>query len=283
MGIGLRLVKSIEEWMVINGAHYTILATEKNNVASTNLFTTKCNYIHFCSLVIFCQPIRIPLKTLSSQDAIKIEKLDIDQAVSLYNNKITAKDMYPTNMDSILKEKLSLGTWVSYFKEDNEVEDFFTKPPSSWVVFSVWNSCEAYKLFEIRKSHSPLKFFHATLCQAKEKIFPCVKLPISCGSLDTPFGFLFLYGLYGEGDGERLGELMRSAFRFASGLAESVKHCKVIMTELGVNDPLFHHVPQEPYISCIDDLWYLKKMNGDDHEMMMMGQIGNVLVDPRDF
>ncbi|KAK3188608.1 hypothetical protein Dsin_028169 [Dipteronia sinensis] len=339
MGIGFNLVKSVEEWMMRNGAHYTFLATEKSNVASTNLFTTKCNYINFASLVIFVQPVLSTSTSSSSssrnlsshdhQDNIKIEKLHIEQAISLYNNRLRSKDMYATDIDSILKEKLSLGTWVSYFKEedkewlinnngdDHDHDDFVTKTPSSWVVFSVWNSCEAYKIDHIRNKQSishPLKFFHATLSHAKEKILPCLKMPIlSCssssssgggggGSIGNPFGFLFLYGLYGEG--ERLGELMKSVLRFASRLAENVKHCKVIMTELGVSDPLIEHVPQEPSISCIQDLWYLKKMNGvaaadrdrdididididdddDDDELMMnMGQIGNVFVDPRDF
>ncbi|KAK1591301.1 hypothetical protein Q3G72_005556 [Acer saccharum] len=329
MGIGFNLVKSVEEWMMRNGAHYTFLATEKSNVASTNLFTTKCNYINFASLVIFVQPVLSTSSSSSSssssnlsshdhQDNIKIEKLHIEQAISLYNNRLRSKDMYPTDIDSILKEKLSLGTWVSYFKEEdkewliNNNDDFVTKTPSSWVVFSVWNSCEAYKIDHIRNKQSishPLKFFHATLSHAKEKIFPRLKMPIlSCsssggggggsgggggGSIGNPFGFLFLYGLYGEG--ERLGELMKSVLRFASRLAENVKHCKVIMTELGVSDPLIEHVPQEPSISCIQDLWYLKKMNSvaaadrdrhndiNDDELMMMRQIGNVFVDPRDF
>ncbi|KAI9194882.1 hypothetical protein LWI28_009881 [Acer negundo] len=335
MGIGFSLVKSVEEWMMRNGAHYTFLATEKSNVASTNLFTTKCNYINFASLVIFVHPVLGTSSSSSSnlsshdhQDNIKIEKLHIEQAISLYNNRLRSKDMYPTDIDSILKEKLSLGTWVSYFKEedkewlinnngdhDHDHDDFVTKTPSSWVVFSVWNSCEAYKIDHNRNKQSishPLKFFHATLSHAKEKIFPRLKMPIlSCssssgggggggdsGSIGSPFGFLFLYGLYGEG--ERLGELMKSVMRFASRLAENVKHCKVIMTELGVSDPLIEHVPQEPSISCIQDLWYLKKMKGvaaadrdrdrhndidddDDDELMMMGQIGNVFVDPRDF
>ncbi|KAK0606644.1 hypothetical protein LWI29_002030 [Acer saccharum] len=325
MGIGFNLVKSVEEWMMRNGAHYTFLATEKSNVASTNLFTTKCNYINFASLVIFVQPVLSTSSSSSSnlssrghQDNIKIEKLHIEQAISFYNNRLRSKDMYPTDIDSILKEKLSLGTWVSYFKEEdkewliNNNDDFVTKTPSSWVVFSVWNSCEAYKIDHIRNKQSishPLKFFHATLSHAKEKIFPRLKMPIlSCsssggggggsgggggGSVGNPFGFLFLYGLYGEG--ERLGELMKSVLRFASRLAENVKHCKVIMTELGVSDPLIEHVPQEPSISCIQDLWYLKKMNNvaaadrdrhndiNDDELMMMRQIGNVFVDPRDF
>lgn len=296
MGIGFHLVKSVEEWLMRNGAHYTFLATEKNNVASTNLFASRCNYMNFSSLFIFVQPVSLSLKVLS-QD-IKIEKLQIDQAISLYNNKLRSKDLFPTDIHSILKEKLSLGTWVSYFKEEawfdfenkkennNEGTIIAKTSPSSWVMFSIWNSCEAYKIHKSKSHHPFFKFLHATLSYAKVKIFPCigVRMPIG-SSLGNPFGFLFLYGLYGEG--ERLGELMKSVLSFASRLAENVKHCKMIITELGVSDPLIQHVPRESSISCIQDLWYLKKVNcaADDNkeERMIMEQFGNVFVDPREF
>lgn len=295
MGIGFHLVKSVEEWLMRNGAHYTFLATEKNNVASTNLFTSRCNYMNFSSLFIFVQPVSLSLKVLS-QD-IKIEKLQIDQAISLYNNKLRSKDLFPTDIHSILKEKLSLGTWVSYFKEEawfdfennkennNEGTIIAKTSPSSWVMFSIWNSCEAYKIHKSKSHHPFFKFLHATLSHAKMKIFPCigVRMPIG-SSLGNPFGFLFLYGLYGEG--EKLGELMKSVLSFASRLAENVKHCKMIIAELGVSDPLIQHVPRESSISCIQDLWYLKKVNcvADDNkeERMMMEQFGNVFVDPRE-
>ncbi|XP_021291666.1 probable N-acetyltransferase HLS1 [Herrania umbratica] len=288
MGIGLKLVRAIEEWLINNGAHYTFLATEKNNVASTNLFTAKCNYRNLSSLVIFVQPIISFAMEGLSQD-IKVEKLSTDQALSLYDNKLRGKDIYLTDIDAILKEKLSLGTWVSYFKQDEWIglhskekdEDIISTSPRSWAMFSIWNSCETFKI-HIKKSH-PLKFFHATLSHARDKIFPCLKIPI-CDSLEKPFGFLFLYGLHGEG--ARLGELMKSAWSFASRLAENVKDCKVIITELGFSDPLIEHVPNESSMSRIDDLWYLKKVNGSIHEendLGMMGELGNVVVDPRDF
>ncbi|OMO53512.1 hypothetical protein CCACVL1_28581 [Corchorus capsularis] len=297
MGIGLKLVRAMEEWLVSNGADYTFLATEKNNVASTNLFTAKCNYRNLSSLVIFVQPISFAMEgnDLSHQD-IKVEKLNIEQAISLYNNKLRGnKDIYLTDIDEILKEKLSLGTWVSYFKQDewlglhNNNEDTnisTTSTPSSWIMFSIWNSCETYKI-HIKKSH-PLKFFHETLSHARDKIFPCLKIPLF-GSLEKPFGFLFLYGLHGEG--ERLGELMKSTWSFASRLAENVKDCKVIITELGVSDPLIEHVPHETSMSRIDDLWYLKKvvnrssstMDEEINDLAVMGELGNVVVDPRDF
>ncbi|KAF3456351.1 hypothetical protein FNV43_RR01001 [Rhamnella rubrinervis] len=221
MGIGLKLVNSVEEWVLRNGAHYTFLATEKNNIASTNLFTIKCNYVNLSSLVIYVQPIHSRASDIS-QD-IKIEKLHVDEAISLYKDRLRHKEVCPTDIDAILKEKLSLGTWVSYFRkegwinlysEDQKNEDVISKTQSSsWVMFSIWNGCETYRL-QIRESH-PLRFLYTTLSHAREKIFPCLKMPMN-DSVSGSFGFLFLYGLHGEG--ENLGELMKSIWSFASRL-----------------------------------------------------------------
>ncbi|KAI9070499.1 hypothetical protein K1719_036907 [Acacia pycnantha] len=77
---------------------------------------------------------------------------------------------------------------------------------------------------------------------------------LSGSSLSRPFGFLFIYGLHGEG--ENLGELMESICRFTSRLGENMKGWKVIMTELGFGDPLVNIVPHTDSMSCIEDLWY---------------------------
>ncbi|KAJ1383269.1 GNAT domain [Sesbania bispinosa] len=294
-GVGLKLVTSIEEWMRRNGAEYTFLATEKNNDASKNLFTNKCNYVNLSSLVIFVHPTSFPAKHISKD--IKIEKVNIDQAISLYKRTLrTNKELYPLDMDIILKEKLSLGTWVSYYKDegmldlqrkliesdqDNNIIANETK--SSWIIFSIWNTCEAYKL-QLKKSQ-PLRFLHATLNHAREKIFPCLRMSVSDDSLCRPFGFLFLYGIHGEG--ENLGELMESIWRFTSRLGENLKDCRVIVTELGFSDPLVNHIPKTASMSCIDDVWYTKRLSshsdGKDELMRMKRQLGNVFVDPRDF
>jgi hypothetical protein len=277
MGIGLKLVNSVEEWLLRNGAEYTFLATEENNTASMNLFTLKCSYVNLSSLVIFVQQICFPAKNYNLSEDIRIEKLHIDQATSLYKQKLKDKEISAADIDAILKENLSLGTWVCYFKEgswmnthnnNNEKNDDERKIPSSWIIFSIWNSCEASKL-QIRKSTS---FHETTLIHAKEKIFPCL-------------GFLFLYGMLGEG--EKLGELMESVWSFASNVGQNVKDCKVIAAELGVTDPLIKHVPQESSMSRINDLWYAKKLmfhdNNMDKLMLAKGPLGDVFVDPRDF
>ncbi|QCD80068.1 Acyl-CoA N-acyltransferase [Vigna unguiculata] len=285
-GIGLKLVTSVEEWMLRNGVEYAFLATEKNNDASRNLFTNKCKFVSLSSLFIFVHPISFPAKHLSKD--IEIEKVNIDQAISLYRRTLMAKELYPLDMDSILKENLSLGTWVSYYKEGGLLnlqrkEDMITNEiTSSWIIFSIWNTCEAYKL-QLKKSQ-PLRFLYTTLNHARDKIFPCLRMSVS-DSLCRPFGFLFLYGLHGEG--ENLGELMESIWRFTSRMGESLKDCRVVITELGFGDPLVNHVPQTASMSCIDDIWYTKRISSHndekDDELLIKRQIGNVFVDPRDF
>lgn len=282
-GIGLKLVESIEKWMLQNGAEYTFLATEETNAASRDLFTLKCKYASFSSLVIYVQPVQSIPADQNLSEFVKMEKLGVDEAIFLYKNKLINKDIYPTDIDLILKEKLSLGTWISYFKEEEWISST-TRMPSSWVMFSIWNTCEAYKL-QIKKSHFPFKFFHATLSLARDKLFPCLQIPLVDSSPGKPFGFLFIYGLHGEG--ERVGELMKCVWSFTSRLAENMKDCKVVITEIGVSDPLKEHFPQlGSSLSCINDLWYLKKMNGTingDDYLMARGSAGNVFVDPREF
>ncbi|RYR12742.1 hypothetical protein Ahy_B04g070126 isoform F [Arachis hypogaea] len=82
---------------------------------------------------------------------------------------------------------------------------------------------------------------------------------------------------------------MEFIWRFTSRLGESMKDCRVVITELGLGDPLANYVPQTDSMSCIDDLWYTKRLssighnNGKDEEMAMKRYVGNVFVDPREF
>ncbi|XP_054820729.1 probable N-acetyltransferase HLS1 [Prosopis cineraria] len=155
-------------------------------------------------------------------------------------------------------------------------------------------SCSAYGMMLMTEAnydlqhrnhhlHPPLRLLHDTLNHAGENIFPCLRMLLSGSSLSRPFGFLFIYGLHG---GENLGELMESICRFTSRLGESMKGCKVIMTELGLGDSLINFVPRNASLSCIDDLWCIKRLSGhsdQNDELLMKGEIGNVFVDPREF
>lgn len=312
-----------------NGAEYAFLATEENNVASSNLFSLKCNYVKLSSLVIYVQPIHDHLaEEMGVLRDIKFEKLRIEQAVAIYKNCLKQKEIYPTDIEAILKEKLSMGTWVCFFREegweslglglekkeeegeeeegigsnsDSNSNSIMGRAPRSWAIFSIWNTSETYKL-QIRRSNV-LKLFHASISHAMERILPCLKLKLklpfmSMGGSDDddednddhqfdkkPFGFLFLYGIHGEG--ERVGELMKGVWRFGWRMGENVKNCSVMMTELGGSDPLRAHVPQASSMSCINDLWYLKRLNGPvsthQAELTAMRPVGNVFVDPREF
>ncbi|KAL6990072.1 hypothetical protein U1Q18_015821 [Sarracenia purpurea var. burkii] len=286
-------------WAFENGAQYTFLATEEKNVASRNLFTLKCNYIKSSSLVLYLQPLSFPSKNPSQLQDIKIERLSLDHAISIYNNYLRSKDIYPADIDSILKDELSLGSWVSYFKEEGWINGLMDnkekkrgheiETPRSWALFSIWNTSEAYKI-QVKSSHEP-KFFHSNLSQARDKIFSCLKMQrsSSCQSLEKPFGFLLLYGIHGEG--ERVGDLMESIWGFASRLAENLENCKAIMVELGVFDPVREFVPKESTMSCIDDIWYFKRVingpgygrDGSTGGAKAGTLMGNVFVDPRDF
>ncbi|WCJ23317.1 Acyl-CoA N-acyltransferases (NAT) superfamily protein [Euphorbia peplus] len=224
-----------------------------------------------------------------------MEKLQTHQAISLYKNKLKTKDFYPLDIEAILKENLNLGTWVSYFQEDQECmilhnndttqeqeqdqdqdQEIIAKTPTSWVIFSIWNSCEAYTRKKSHNNHPFNKCFNQA--RLRDKICPCLNLSLQ----KQPFGFFFLYGLYGEG--ARLEELMKSIWSFASNMGGNVKECKMIISELSVSDPLMQFVPHDcPFMSLIDDVWYLKKVNEsreDDDRHFFMGQVGNVFVDP---
>ncbi|KAK7303683.1 hypothetical protein RJT34_14596 [Clitoria ternatea] len=293
-GVALKLVTAVEEWMLRNGAEYAFLATEKGNNASKNLFTIKCNYVNLSSLVIFAHPITSSHINHISKD-IKIEKLDTDLAISLYKRISRVKDLYSLDMDAILKEKLNLGTWVSYYKEEGcwlnslskvNNQQFMSNEISSgsWVIFSIWNTCEAYNYkLQVRNAQSLINYFLATL--DLERIFPCLGMSVNGSNICRPFGFLFLYGIHGEG--ENIGNLMESIWRFASRVGKGMKDCRMVVTELGFGDPLATHVPQTTSMSCIEDLWYTKRLSsvGDDEndKPVMKGEMGNVFVDPRDF
>ncbi|OVA16791.1 GNAT domain [Macleaya cordata] len=258
-GIGLKLVKCVENWAIQNGAEYISMAVEENNVASTNLFVCKCNYVKLRGpLIILTQPIHHSRNKDRSSRKIKIHKLSIEQAISLYKNRLGKKEFFPMDIDAILNEKLSLGTWVSFFKDENWVglhgknkdddneHEFTSRSPSSWAMN--WR----------------------------------------------PSGYLLVYGIHGEG--ERVGELMKSLWWFAYNLGRNnVEDCKLMITELGLHDPLTQHVPKGTSMSCTNDFWYLKKVNngstsinGDEKEkedtwIRRQQPITNLFVDPRDF
>ncbi|KAJ0979937.1 hypothetical protein J5N97_015411 [Dioscorea zingiberensis] len=292
MGIATKLVKFIESWAIRNGAEYISLATEENNIASINLFVLKFDYMRLNSLCILIQPLDPHAKKIKPSHNVKIEKLTVEQAISLYKSKLGGEKLFPGDIEAILKEQLSLGTWVSYYEDEQwsglhckeKDDEFIHKTPNSWAILSIWKTCESYEL-QIRGAPI-VRFFHSTLSHITSKVLPCLRVYPSSELLSKPFGFLFLYGLHGEG--ERVGELIKSLWFFAQSLAKNTKDCKVIVTELGACDPLREHVPWGSFTSRIDDLWFIKRVGGDamnigDIESTDAQPFSHIFVDPRDF
>lgn len=95
---------------------------------STNLFLAKCNYanvgrlnIVFHLLKLTASPPKTPLmepfhllkllqKTPFMEPSVKIEKVSLEQAVSLYRNCLSGKEFFPMNdIEAILGNELNLG------------------------------------------------------------------------------------------------------------------------------------------------------------------------------
>ncbi|KAI3861751.1 hypothetical protein MKW92_045805 [Papaver armeniacum] len=254
-GIGLKLVKCAENWAIQNGAQYTCMAAEEGNIASTNLFK-------------------------KSSRKIIIQKLSVEQAISLYKTQFGSKQFFLP----------SIGTWVSYFKDENWVGlngkdnnsnshgEFIEKAPGSWAMISIWNkTSDVYKL-KIGKRET--SFLHCFNGSKEAKIFHCFRKSFFSLLRQKSSGFILAYGLHGEGKSGRIDAI------FMEG-------CKLIITELGVDDPLREHLPQGPSMSFTNDIWYLKKVNGSTSEDASGGDemesllnekpLTNLFVDPRDF
>ncbi|KAK7363484.1 hypothetical protein VNO77_05628 [Canavalia gladiata] len=107
-----RIKMDAEKW----GRVYISSYSKNNDEVSRNLFINKCKYVNLSSLVIFVHPISFSAKHIFKD--IHIEKVKIDQAISLYRRTLMDKELYPLDMDVTLKEKLNLGTWMSYYKEE---------------------------------------------------------------------------------------------------------------------------------------------------------------------
>ncbi|KAF6164913.1 hypothetical protein GIB67_017116 [Kingdonia uniflora] len=79
---------------------------------------------------------------------VEIKKLDIEQAENLYRRCLGSTDFFPDDIDRILKNKLSLGTWVAYPRGESWDSEFESNGrfPTSWAILSVWNTGDLFKL-----------------------------------------------------------------------------------------------------------------------------------------
>nr|XP_029120764.1 probable N-acetyltransferase HLS1 [Elaeis guineensis] len=145
-GIGSSLVFRMEQWFAANLVDYVYMATDKDNEASVKLFTDKLGFIKFRTPTILVNPVGNRMIHISS--GVEIKKLDVEQAEVLYRKVMSLTEFFPQDIDSILANKLSLGTFIAYpLGETWEgLLDGGPSTPKSWAMLSVWNSAAAFKL-----------------------------------------------------------------------------------------------------------------------------------------
>ncbi|KAL6013129.1 putative N-acetyltransferase hls1 [Asimina triloba] len=288
MGIALKLVSRMEEWFRENGAQYSYMATDKDNEASVKLFTERCGYSKFRTPAILVQPVFAHSIRISHRAAIF--KLPPSEAESLYRRRFATTEFFPRDIDAILANPLSLGTFVAVPRAHFPaaaaswpgVDCFLAAPPESWAVLSIWNSKEVFRL-EVRGASR----FRRTLSKTTrvaDRALPWLQIP-SVPEVFRPFGLHFLYGLAGDGPGA-VG-LMRALCGFAHNVAKE-GGCGVVAAEVACCEPLKTGIPHWRRLSCAEDLWCMKRM-GEDYSDGALGDWTksppgeSVFVDPREF
>lgn len=286
MGIGLKLVQRVEEWFAENGAEYSYMATDNDNQACVKLFTEKCGYAKFRTPAVLVNPVfahRVKVSKL-----VTIIKLTPSEAESLYRCRFSTTEFFPRDIDSVLNNNLSLGTFLAVprgtFSGDSwpGSDQFLADPPESWAVLSVWNCSDVFKL-EV-KGASRVKRTFAKTTRIVDRAIPWLKLP-SVPELFRPFGFHFLYGLGGAGP--RAAKYLKALCGHAHNLAKE-SGCGVVATEVSNCEPLKSGIPHWKSLSFDEDLWCIKRL-GEDYSD---GSVGDwtksppgmsIFVDPREF
>ncbi|RZC90692.1 hypothetical protein C5167_028522 [Papaver somniferum] len=256
-GVASNLVRNIEEWFVANGVDFAYMATEKDNKASVKLFVDKLNFVKFSTPSILVNPVsQYHSKSISSN--IRIMKLTTDKAESLYRKFMGTTELFPYDIDNVLKNSSSLGTWIAFHDEFRSEFRSDSPPPNSWDMLSVWNSCGAFKL---RVGNAPITWkMYGKTSRFIDRVFPCMKIR-SLSDIFNQFGFYFMYGLYCEGPDSGL--LVHSLCQFVHNLARKCKDCKIIVTEVGGGniEKLKVHILHWKTLSSSEDLWCVKALD----------------------
>ncbi|KAG6382250.1 hypothetical protein SASPL_158116 [Salvia splendens] len=110
---------------------------------------------------------------------------------------------------------------------------------------------------------------------------PWLKIP-SIPNIFKNFGFYFMYGLHMEGqDGPRL---LKALCKMAHNMARNDSRCRVVVAEVGQNDPVREAIPHWKKFSWDEDIWCIKRfgqINQDYHEFPVSSS-SPIFVDPRD-
>ncbi|KAH7549862.1 hypothetical protein JRO89_XS13G0095400 [Xanthoceras sorbifolium] len=283
-GIGSSLVRKLEEWFISNDVDYAYMATEKDNEASVKLFLGKLGFVKFRTPTILVHPVNN--RMFRTPANVEIAKLKVEEAENLYKKFMASTEFFPYDIGNILRNKLSLGTWVAYPRGDDLRGVIGLNGevvlPKSWAMLSVWNSGEVFKL---RLGKAPLScLIYTESSKLIEKYLPCFKLP-SIPDFYNPFGFYFMYGVHKEGP--LSGKMVRTLCKYVHNMARrSNKDCKVIVTEVGGNDSLRIHIPHWKLLSCPEDLWCIKPLKNEKkktlHELTKIPPTIALFVDPRE-
>lgn len=264
-GVASSLVLKLEEWFVDNVVDYAYMATEKANSASIKLFKDKLGYVKFRTPSILVNPVRRRAVRLPS--SLQITKLNTEQAERLYRRSMGSTEFFPRDIDEVLKNRLTLGTWMSYPREQEAAMreggmDPDRSTPTSWAMLSVWNSGQVFKL-RVRRAKAACILYGKT-SSFLGQFLPCLGIPALPDLSSTdPFGFYFMYGIHGEGPDSA--PLVRALCKYVHNLATAVvDDCRVVVAEVGGFDALRHHVPHWRSLSCTEDLWCVKDLRSKD-------------------
>ncbi|XP_047311581.1 probable N-acetyltransferase HLS1 [Impatiens glandulifera] len=282
MRIGLKLVEKIEEWFRENGAEYSYIATEIDNHPSVKLFTEKCNYSKFRTPSILVQPVFAHSARISNR--ITIIKIGPSDAESLYRRRFSTTEFFPKDIDAVLNNKQSLGTFVAVPRGGSwpGSDHFLDNPPESWAVMSIWNCQFQLEVHGVSRVNKGL----VRMTRIVDRVFPWLRVP-SVPELFKPFGVHFLYGIGGEGP---------LAVKFVKGLCGLAHNLAmnrgggggVVVTEVAACEPLKKGIPHWKRLSCAEDLWCLKRLEKDNGDGAVVGDWTisppgmSIFVDPRE-
>ncbi|KAK8962107.1 hypothetical protein KSP40_PGU009277 [Platanthera guangdongensis] len=282
MGIGLKLVNRIEEWFRSKGAEYSYMATDKANQASIRLFVDHCGYAKFRTPRILVQPVYA--HRLSLPKSATLLRLSPAAAESIYRSRFSTTEFFPLDVDSILHNPLSLGTFLALPEgcDWTSLDRFLADPPESWAVLSVWDCSSVFRL-ELRGAPRLIRGL-AWTSRAVDKAVPWLRIP-SVPDLFRPFGGYFMYGI--GGDGPEAAKLVRRLCRHAHNMARE-GGCGVVATEVAAGEPLTAGIPHWRRLSIEEDLWCVKRLVDEYGDGGAVGDWtrsppGNsIFVDPRE-
>ncbi|WOK98428.1 putative N-acetyltransferase HLS1 [Canna indica] len=283
-GIGLKLVKCMENWFREKGAEYAYMATEKDNHASMRLFTERCGYTKFRSPSILVHPVfahRLPLPR-----SVTVLRLDAADAEVIYRRRFAATEFFPRDIDAVLGNPLTLATFLAVpasceaARRWPGAEAFLAAAPASWAVASAWDCGGVFRL-EVRGA-SRLRRGAAAATRAADRAAPWLRIP-AVPNLFRPFRAWFLYGVGGEGPAAA--EMAEAAWREAHNGARGA--AAVVVAELAAGDPLRQGIPRWRRLSCAEDVWCVKRL-GEEYSDGAIGDWSKsapgptIFVDPRE-